>query len=242
MILKDLLYFSKGERRALILFVCLITAGVCILWKSENAHPSKTEQEAAKEQWTDFRQSAFPSPHPDAAPIPVNVSVPPAENLVKKATAPVPSPSRPVYRVSYPVSVKYKAGTVVELNAADTLVLKRVPGIGSVFARRIVKYRRLLGGFVSVSQLKEVYGIDESRYGKLAPWFKVDASRARRLQVNRLDADSLRRHPYINYKQARILEELRRQKGKLAGWSDIELLEEFADADKKRLSPYLSFE
>lgn len=226
----------------MILFVCLITAGVCILWRSENAFPDKKEQEAAKTQWADFRRSAAPAPQPHAAPAAVTVSVPPAEVPAKTATAPLPSSSRPVYRSSYPVSVKYKAGTVVELNTADTLVLKRVPGIGSVFARRIVKYRRLLGGFVSVSQLKEVYGIDESRYDKLEPWFKVEANRARRLQVNRLPADSLRRHPYVDYKQARILEELRRQKGRLAGWNDIELLEEFTEADKERLSPYLSFE
>lgn len=222
----------------MILFVCLITAGVFILWRSENAPPSPTEQEAAKRQWTDFRRPAVSAPKPDAIPVPVNASATLPDMPVKKT----PVPARPVYRSSYPVSVKYKAGTVVELNTADTLVLKRVPGIGSVFAWRIVKYRRLLGGFVSVGQLKEVYGIDESRYGKLEPWFRVDASRARCLQVNRLPADSLRRHPYLDYKQARILEELRRQNGRLTGWSDIELLEEFTAFDKERLSPYLSFE
>lgn len=226
----------------MILFVCLITAGVLILWRSENAPPFEAEQEAARKQWADFRRPAASVPKPDTLSVPANVSAPLMDMPVKKAAAPVSTSSRPVFRPAYPVSVKYKAGTVVELNSADTLVLKRVPGIGSVFARRIVKYRRLLGGFVSVSQLKEVYGIDESRYDKLEPWFKVEAGRVRRLQVNRLPADSLRRHPYIDYKQARILEELKRQKGRLAGWSDIELLEEFTGADKARLLPYLGFE
>ena len=60
-------------------------------------------------------------------------------------------------------SNKFPAGTVIELNQADTLTLKKIPGIGSTFARRIVGYRELLGGFYTVHQLAEVYGIDEER-------------------------------------------------------------------------------
>ena len=54
------------------------------------------------------------------------------------------------------VSYKYPEGTVIDLNAADTAELKRIPGIGSGLARMIVAYRNRLGGFYSVSQLQEV--------------------------------------------------------------------------------------
>ena len=46
--------------------------------------------------------------------------------------------------------------TIVDLNKADTSILKRIPGIGSTLARMIVVYRQRLGGFYDVSQLQEV--------------------------------------------------------------------------------------
>lgn len=141
----------------------------------------------------------------------------------------------------YTRTEKYAPGTLVELNTADTTILKKVPGIGSTFARRIIKYRELLGGFYDVSQLAEVYGIDEERYQTLAPWFIADTLHIRRLEVNTSSAADLRKHPYIDYRQAKAIEQLRKQKSRLSGWENLQLIEEFTDTDKKRLTPYLSF-
>jgi len=104
-----------------------------------------------------------------------------------------------------------------------------------------VKYRELLGGFYDVSQLAEVYGIDEERYQALAPWFIADTLHIRRLEVNALPAAVLRKHPYLDYRQAKAIEQLRKQKSRLSGWENLQLIEEFTDTDKKRLTPYLSF-
>ena len=136
---------------------------------------------------------------------------------------------------------KFPVGTIVELNQADTLTLKKIPGIGSTFARRIVGYRELLGGFYTVEQLAEVYGIDEERYNSLSPWFKVDTTRIRPLRVNQLSYKELLRHPYLNASQVRQLDRLRR-KAPLQSWNDFILLEEFSSVDYQRLRPYLSFE
>ena len=137
---------------------------------------------------------------------------------------------------------KFPAGPLVELNAADTATLKKVPGIGSVFAGRIVKYRSLLGGFYSVAQLREVYGIDEERYHSLQNWFYADSSLVTKLPVNRLSSGELARHPYLDYKQARALRQLRNRKGRIGGWEHLRLLEEFTEADRRRLAAYLSFQ
>ncbi|WP_368323117.1 ComEA family DNA-binding protein, partial [Parabacteroides distasonis] len=144
-------------------------------------------------------------------------------------------------RQSYPQAEKWPQGTVVELNSADTTALKMVPGIGSVFAKRIIKYRDLLGGFYSVEQLGEVYGIDEERYEAMKSWFSVDPSVISHLFVNQLSAKELASHPYVSYKQARIIEKMIRKKGKLQGWEDLSLLEEFPEHEQQRLRYYLSF-
>ncbi|MCC8152844.1 MAG: helix-hairpin-helix domain-containing protein, partial [Tannerellaceae bacterium] len=86
--------------------------------------------------------------------------------------------------------------------------MKKVPGIGPVFANRIIKYRELLGGFYSVEQLKEVYGIEEDRFSQLKDWFKADALLIRKVYINQLTEEELRSHPYINYKQARAIHKL----------------------------------
>jgi hypothetical protein len=60
--------------------------------------------------------------------------------------------------------------------------------------------------------------------------------------VNQLPEDSIRKHPYIDYRQAKVLVRLRKKIGKLSGWDNLLLLEEFTEADKSRLTPYLSFD
>ena len=143
---------------------------------------------------------------------------------------------------SYPKVEKWPLGTVVELNSADTTALKKVPGIGSVFAKRIIKYRELLGGFYSVEQLGEVYGIDEKRYESMKSWFSADRSAISLLPVNQLSAKELASHPYVSYKQARVIERQVRKKGKLQGWENLALLEEFTEYDRERLRHYFSFQ
>lgn len=239
---RDLLYFSKGERQALTLLLSLIAmAWIAIIF-------------------TDFYRS-----QPQTAPL-VNTGIKqdspgihsvktPSDSIRKEKEfhsneTKIPSEWKPkrIRRESkpdfpsYPKAEKWPRGTVVELNSADTTALKKVPGIGSVFAKRIIKYRDLLGGFYSVEQLGEVYGIDEERYEAMKSWFSVDLSVISQLPVNQLSAKELACHPYVSYKQARIIEKMIRKKGKIQGWEDLSLLEEFPEYERIRLRYYLSFQ
>ncbi|MDR0995199.1 MAG: helix-hairpin-helix domain-containing protein [Tannerella sp.] len=165
---------------------------------------------------------------------------PPKGGKLESTTASV-SPLLPQRPPKYPRQEKFAPGTKVELNAADTSTLKKVPGIGSSYARRIVGYRRLLGGFYAVSQLRELYGMDEERFLSLKDWFYVETSLLRPLAVNRLTADSLAKHPYLSYRQSKAIYRLRKQKGRLEGWNNLILLDEFTEIDRQRLAAYLSF-
>lgn len=261
----DLLYFSKGERRALTLLTSLIAAAwLTLLWMPpapDEPVDTRTANSAGndpvyrpKPAATGTGQRATP-PYPNASSKRAGTDVSrsggqkagrPSSTSSQAAApdaAPLPTSSR-FPRTSHfpPARTKFPKGTVVELNTADTTILKKVPGIGSSFARRIVKYRNLLGGFYTVAQLGEVYGIDEDRYYALAPWFRTDASLVRPIRINRIPSDSLPYHPYLNKSQKRVLRQLRRQKGRIGGWENLQLLEEFTPADRERLAPYLSFE
>lgn len=139
---------------------------------------------------------------------------------------------------SLPRIVKYTAGTVIELNAADTVELKKIPGIGSGIARLIVGYRQRLGGFYSIEQLREI-SLDSEQ---LRPWLSIDTTLIRRIDLNRVGVEQLRNHPYINFYQAKAIVEWRKKNGPLRNLKPFVLYEEFSEEDMERIGRYAGFD
>lgn len=228
----DLFYFSKGERRALILLLFLVVGAwitVVFTRKTESRHMA---------HYISAKDSIIN-----------NDTVRSNDRNLNQKTSAFKKERRGFYKPwvgpkkgnsSY--TRKFAKGTVVEINSADTTVLKGVPGIGSTFANRIVKYRNLLGGFCHIEQLKEVYGIDEAKYELLKDWFSVDTSMISRIQINVLSARELAAHPYISFSQAEVMLKLRKRKGKIKSWDELRFLEEFQEDDYIRLCSYISFD
>lgn len=133
--------------------------------------------------------------------------------------------------------VKIAEGEHIDLNAADTSLYKKVPGIGSYYSRKIAEYGRRLGGYVSTNQLDEI----ENFPSEAKKYFSVNASNVHQLNVNRLSLNELKRHPYINYYQAKAITDYRRQHGPLHSLSDLRLLPEFPEEAIRRLEPYVCF-
>jgi hypothetical protein len=225
---RECLYFSSGERQALAILLLLITAAwllITFTFVPEEAPPAELTE----------------APRVETPQVAVT------GDTSKPGAKVRPFYQKPAERkLRYPRREKFPAGTIVELNRADTATLQKVPGIGSTFSRRIVGYRRILGGYYTVEQLSEVYGIDEDRYEELKGWFRVDTTLIRKLPVNSLPVDSLGRHPYLSYKEARQLKRCARKLGRpLRGWEDLDSLPQynvFTESDRERLSPYLSFD
>lgn len=101
----------------------------------------------------------------------------------------------------------------IELNSADTLSLLKLKGIGSTFAKRIVSYRNLLGGFYSIEQLSEVYGFTPQLVDQLRPNINIDTTRIQKINLNLIKYDELKTHPYVNDYQAKAIIYYRSQKG-----------------------------
>lgn len=136
---------------------------------------------------------------------------------------------------------KLGQGEVVDLNLADTVLLKGVPGIGSSYAARIIKYRESLGGYISIEQIKEVWGVDDIMYNKISPYFTI-SGKPKKLRVNYLEYKDMIKHPYLNKDQVKIILDLSKRKNNLTSLKRLSLLEEFSANDIKRLEPYLSFD
>ena len=133
--------------------------------------------------------------------------------------------------------VKIAEGEHIDLNAADTSLYKKVPGIGSYYSRKIAEYGRRLGGYVSTNQLDEI----ENFPSEAKKYFSVNASNVHQLNVNRLSLNELKRHPYINYYQAKAISDHRRLQGPLHSLSELRLLPDFSPEAIKRLEPYVCY-
>jgi len=135
-------------------------------------------------------------------------------------------------------TAKARPVSPLDLNAADSAALVMLPGIGPVFAARIIRYREQLGGFLDISQLTEIDGLPDS----LMKWFIIgDSIPLRPVAVNSASLTELRRHPYLNFYQSRAIVEYRRERGKIKGPDQLSFMEEFTARDLERLMPYLDF-
>jgi competence protein ComEA len=136
-------------------------------------------------------------------------------------------------------SVRIISGGVrIEINSADTVKLKLLPGIGSVLSSRIVRYRELLGGFWQTDQLKEVYGISSELFERINTSVEVDTSLIRKMNINEASFSELIRHPYVSYDLAVEISKFLKQNNKISG-PDVLLENNVIDSvTYKRLRPY----
>ena len=139
-------------------------------------------------------------------------------------------------------SVRYTAKSrppePLDLNMADSTELVRLPGIGASTAMKIIRYRERLGGYTEITQLAEIDGLPDS----LMKWFIItDTIPVSRIAVNKATLAELRRHPYIDFYQARAIVEFRNERGIIKSPEQLSFLEEFTAQDLIRLEPYLDF-
>ena len=139
-------------------------------------------------------------------------------------------------------SVRYAAKSrplePLDLNMADSIELVRLPGIGAATAMKIIRYRERLGGYTEITQLAEIDGLPDS----LMKWFIItDTIPVSMIAVNKATLAELRRHPYIDFYQARAIVEFRNERGIIKSPEQLSFLEEFTAQDLIRLKPYLDF-
>lgn len=238
---RDWFTFSRQDRRAILLLAILIIIALAILytkpmWHYEKPYEAyspdsllqsldKKPQEKSKRE---FSQTTLHIPTP----------------TTKRPTTDIHEPETltDTIRHKHPyadyMKAKYKPGTFVDLNTADTTELMRIPGIGPVRAQRIVAYRRALGGYHSIAQVHEAYDLPEH----LGDWVHISAPTVQKLHINKAPLSQLRAHPYLTFYQARAITNLRKREGHIRSVRQLLFLDEFTESDITRLEPYLSFE
>ncbi len=121
---------------------------------------------------------------------------------------------KPFIKISGNMEVKNKLNDQVarsfqepiDINTCDSAALESLPGIGPVLAARVIKFRNLLGGYYSVEQLKEVYGLPVETYNRISGMLGADTAFIERISINSADYRALSRIIYLSrYEVSSIL-------------------------------------
>ena len=129
---------------------------------------------------------------------------------------------------------------VFNLNEADSLDLVQLYNIGPTFARRIIRYRTLLGGYVDIRQLWEVRGMDSVRYNDIAPYLYADPADITKIDLNSATLEQLKRHPYLDYYQAKAIVQLRDASGPYSTTEDLLKIPIIDNETYTHIAPYLT--
>ena len=235
MMLKNFLYIRKSDRKVVLALLCVIVVALGVIWftggdeESNELVAADTLRQAS--QRDSFLRRSYRE-HTKTVYVRTKVVYRDTAYRRGKHLSDIDHDTLVVNRPQ-----KIKSGEHVVLNTADTAALKTVPGIGGYYARKAVQYGERLGGYVSIDQLDEIEGfpLDAKEY------LIVENPSPCKINVNKLSLNELKKHPYINFYQARVITDYRRLHGPLKSLSDLRLSKDFPPEAIKRLEPYVEF-
>lgn len=129
---------------------------------------------------------------------------------------------------------------LVDINSAGEEELLKIKGIGSFFAKNIIKRRDALGGFISKDQLIEVWKMDSEKLHQIEEFIHIDPNFVRKININTATAEELKAHPYFNWSIANSIVKLRAQLGGFHQLEDIKQSKLIDDDLFHKLAPYLT--
>ncbi|MBN1789500.1 MAG: helix-hairpin-helix domain-containing protein [Bacteroidales bacterium] len=191
-LLRDFFSFSSLERKGVLVLVILIFLSTGLNFYLTHRQPKANHQEhtaflreleAFERQLTVEKDSSFQ-----------RTELYRKENRLKNSKTFRNYPDYQARKTWIDPVVMY---VPIPINSADSADFEKLPCIGPVLARRIVRYRNLLGGFYDVRQIKEVYGISDSVYSLIGSRLLADTMGIIKLNVNEASENDLSRHPYI---------------------------------------------
>ena len=223
---KEFFYFSKGDKIAIILLLNLIVvSGGIFIFMNKFTFTDAVYHDQNEEVQKDFVQFENSLDYTE----PIQEEFPDRD---KSANTP--------HKPTKANKQKLELGQTIDINSASVTTLTRIPGIGDVFAERIIEYRNSLGGFASLEQLYEIKGITVNKFSKVLPYLVLQ-KKHKLIRVNKISMDQLINHPYFEERQIKALVELNKDR-KINDISDLSDNEDFSSRDIDRLSAYLSFD
>lgn len=128
----------------------------------------------------------------------------------------------------------------IDVNRSTAEDWQQLYGIGPVLSGRIIKFRDLLGGFHSIDQVAETYGLPDSTFQSIREHLQHSPIN-KPLNINKMTEEDLKSHPYIKWQQARVIVAYREEHGPFREPADLKQVLALDEAFINRISPYLNF-
>lgn len=141
-----------------------------------------------------------------------------------------------------PVKYVKAPPAIIDINQADTAAFIALPGIGSKLAGRIVNFREKLGGFYSVQQVAETFGLPDSTFQLIQPRLQCGAAVLQKLNINSADANTLKQHPYIRWNIANAIVQYRQQHGLFRKPEELQQIVLITPELYQKIAPYIIVE
>lgn len=128
-----------------------------------------------------------------------------------------------------------------DINNSDTSDWIQLNGIGSKLAKRIITFREKLGGFISIKQVAETYGLPDTTFQKIKEYLLLNNTHVQKININQTTVDELKNHPYIKWNVANAIIQFKNQHGNYTSVNDLKKIRIISDSIFQKISPYLSY-
>mgnify|MGYP000603163009 CR=1 FL=1 len=135
--------------------------------------------------------------------------------------------------------IEFRKNLNFEFNTCSRFNLKQLNLLDSITIDNIMRYKKGLGGFVNLSQLYEIEGIDTTNFGKLISHLTIDLMSIKTININNCSVSQLSKHPYISYNMATALVNYRNAHGKYNQIADLKKCMAMNDNLLRKIAPYL---
>ncbi len=145
-------------------------------------------------------------------------------------------------KYNYTAFAKKDKVVPTDINLATQEDLNKIYGIGDAISLRILKQKESLGGFVSMEQLNEVWGLSPEVIEKLNLHFKIVVlPNFKKIAINSASLKELSQFPYFKYPLAKQIITFRSMNGDIKNIEDLIKIKGFPADKAKIIDLYLDF-
>ena len=131
---------------------------------------------------------------------------------------------------------------LIDINQATKEDLIKIYGIGEAISVRILKQKEVLGGFVSMEQMKDVWGLSPEVIENLNSHFKVSVlPNFKKIDINNASLKELSQFYDFKYPLAKEIVTYRSMKGNISNIEDLTKIKGFPVDKAKTIELYLAF-
>lgn len=130
----------------------------------------------------------------------------------------------------------------LNINTATAEEWQLLKGIGPTYAKRIIHFRKALGGFHSVAQVGETFGLPDSTFQAIQAKLRCTAAEVQKISINKASYEELKAHPYLSWSHAKAIVRYREEQGFFEQIEQLQILGTFDDGKNTfhKIKPYLT--